>query len=54
MADVLNSKYFQVGTRISFGAVAGYCSGYAIKKVGKAAVVFVGLSFIALQVRVCP
>ncbi|KAG7343354.1 FUN14 family protein [Nitzschia inconspicua] len=36
-------------TQLSFGSVMGFCSGYALKKVGKAAAVVVGCGFIALQ-----
>jgi uncharacterized membrane protein (Fun14 family) len=34
---------------ITFGAVAGYCSGYAMKAVGKAMAVVLGLGFIVVQ-----
>ena len=36
--------------QISFGALAGFAAGYALKKVGKLAAVSLGLLFIALQV----
>ena len=39
-----------MGGHISFGAATGYCSGYAVKKVGKAAIVTVGVVFVGLQV----
>ena len=35
--------------KISFGAVMGYCSGIALKKVGKMLAFIVGLGFIGLQ-----
>ena len=41
----------QKGAQITFSAVVGYCSGYAVKKVGKVAVVGIGVTFIGLQVR---
>lgn len=41
----------QKGAQITFSAVVGYCSGYAVKKVGKVAVVGIGITFIGLQVR---
>ena len=36
--------------QLSFGALAGFAAGYALKKVGKFAAVALGLLFIALQV----
>lgn len=36
-------------TQLSFGSVMGFCSGYALKKIGKAAAVVVGCGFVALQ-----
>lgn len=36
-------------SKLSFGAVMGYTSGYATKKIGKAAAFVVGLGFIILQ-----
>mmetsp|Transcript_11044 Transcript_11044/g.15322 ORF Transcript_11044/g.15322 Transcript_11044/m.15322 type:complete len:156 (-) Transcript_11044:151-618(-) len=36
-------------SQLSFGAVVGYCSGAAAKKVGKAIAVLAGVAFIALQ-----
>ena len=35
--------------KISFGSIMGYCSGYALKKAGKAAAVILGAGFIAVQ-----
>ena len=35
--------------KMSVGSVMGYCSGYALKKVGKAMAVVVGLGFVGLQ-----
>lgn len=35
--------------QISFGALAGFASGYALKKVGKVLAIIVGLLFVALQ-----
>mmetsp|Transcript_1975 Transcript_1975/g.3292 ORF Transcript_1975/g.3292 Transcript_1975/m.3292 type:complete len:127 (+) Transcript_1975:162-542(+) len=35
--------------QMSFGSVMGFCSGYALKKVGKATAVVLGCGFIALQ-----
>jgi FUN14 domain-containing protein 1 len=34
---------------VSFGAVMGFCSGYALKQVGKALAFVVGIAFIGLQ-----
>ena len=36
--------------QISFGLLAGFAAGYALKKVGKLLAVALGLLFIALQV----
>jgi uncharacterized membrane protein (Fun14 family) len=36
-------------TQISYGFICGYCSGYAMKKVGKVASVVFGLGFMGLQ-----
>mmetsp|Transcript_19208 Transcript_19208/g.21967 ORF Transcript_19208/g.21967 Transcript_19208/m.21967 type:complete len:199 (-) Transcript_19208:162-758(-) len=38
-----------IPTQISYGFVMGYCSGLALKKVGKAVAVVVGGGFIVLQ-----
>ena len=35
--------------KISFGSLMGYCSGYCLKKVGKAAAVVLGFGFITVQ-----
>lgn len=35
--------------KLGFGSVMGYCSGLAMKKVGKALAVTIGVGFIALQ-----
>ncbi len=35
--------------QISFGALAGFATGYALKKVGRVALVIFGLLFIAVQ-----
>jgi len=37
------------GGKFSFGALVGLCAGYALKKVGKAAALAVGISFLGLQ-----
>ncbi|RYG41770.1 hypothetical protein EON68_02695 [archaeon] len=39
----------ELGTQLSIGSVAGFCSGYAIKKVSKVAAVAVGTGFVLLQ-----
>lgn len=36
--------------QLSFGALAGFAAGYALKKIGKLAALALGLLFIALQV----
>ena len=38
--------------KISFGGVMGYCSGTALKKVGKSLAFVIGCGFIGLQVAV--
>ena len=35
--------------QISFGALAGFATGYALKKIGRTAIVIFGLLFIAIQ-----
>jgi len=35
---------------ITFGALVGFSSGYALKKIGKAAAFIIGVGFIAAQV----
>jgi uncharacterized membrane protein (Fun14 family) len=42
-------KLKPLATQISFGSIMGFCSGYALKKAGKAAAIVVGTGFIALQ-----
>ena len=36
-------------SQLSFGAVMGYCSGMALKKIGKAVAFVIGVGFIGLQ-----
>ena len=36
--------------QLSFGALAGFAAGYALKKVGKLAAIVLGLLFIAVQI----
>eukprot|EP00048_Salpingoeca_helianthica_P015677 m.227992 g.227992 ORF g.227992 m.227992 type:complete len:170 (+) comp17374_c0_seq1:21-530(+) len=38
------------GGKLTFGAITGYCAGYASKKISKAAAMVVGTGFIALQI----
>lgn len=38
--------------QLSFGGVMGYCSGMALKKVGKALAFVVGVGFVGLQLTV--
>ena len=45
MADILTPLLTQLGV----GGVAGLCSGYALKKLGKVAAFIIGLAFIGLQ-----
>lgn len=47
--DALIEKSKPLLANISFGAVMGFCSGYAMKKVGKALAFIVGMGFIGLQ-----
>jgi len=35
--------------QISFGALAGFATGYALKKIGRAVAIVLGLLFVALQ-----
>lgn len=43
-----------VGGQITFGTVTGFCSGYALKQMGRTAAYFVGIAFIFVQVRGWP
>jgi uncharacterized membrane protein (Fun14 family) len=43
------SKMSPILSQMSFGSVMGFCSGYAMKKAGKALAVVIGLGFMALQ-----
>eukprot|EP00560_Eucampia_antarctica_P008396 CAMPEP_0197825954 /NCGR_PEP_ID=MMETSP1437-20131217/2979_1 /TAXON_ID=49252 ORGANISM="Eucampia antarctica, Strain CCMP1452" /NCGR_SAMPLE_ID=MMETSP1437 /ASSEMBLY_ACC=CAM_ASM_001096 /LENGTH=122 /DNA_ID=CAMNT_0043426183 /DNA_START=393 /DNA_END=761 /DNA_ORIENTATION=+ len=38
-----------IPTQLSYGFVCGYCSGFALKKVGKVGAVVFGLGFMSLQ-----
>jgi uncharacterized membrane protein (Fun14 family) len=38
-----------LGLQLSLGSVCGFCSGYALKKVGKTAAFIFGIGFISLQ-----
>ena len=42
-------KMKPVLAKLGFGAIMGYCSAMALKKVGKALAVVVGLGFIGMQ-----
>lgn len=42
-------KMAPIMSQLSLGSVMGFCSGYAMKKVGKALAVVVGVGFVALQ-----
>ncbi len=35
--------------QLTFGAVAGFVAGYALKKIGKLAAIFVGIVFVVIQ-----
>lgn len=40
----------ELGLQLGVGSVAGFCSGYAVKKLSKAVALCIGLGFIAVQV----
>ncbi|KAL3930361.1 MAG: hypothetical protein SGBAC_011801 [Bacillariaceae sp.] len=42
-------KLKPIAAQISFGSVVGYCSGMAMKKVGKAVAFIIGIGFVGLQ-----
>lgn len=42
-------KLKPVLANVGFGAVMGYCSGYALKQVGKAMAFVIGIGFVGLQ-----
>jgi uncharacterized membrane protein (Fun14 family) len=50
--EKLLDKAKPIIAKISFGGVMGYCSGTALKKVGKALAFVIGCGFIGLQVAV--
>ena len=39
-----------MGGEVTFGALVGFSSGYALKKIGKATAFIIGCAFIASQV----
>jgi uncharacterized membrane protein (Fun14 family) len=45
-------KLKPVFQQLTFGGVMGYCSGMALKKIGKAAAFAAGIGFIAVQTAV--
>jgi len=47
--EIAIEKAKPILAKLSFGAVMGYCSGVALKKVGKILAVIVGIGFIGLQ-----
>lgn len=58
-ADMISSAFVELPSletaapylqQLSFGAVAGFAAGYALKKVGKFLAVAVGLLFIVIQI----
>jgi len=55
MTDSFHSRFQVQGaidsgvpTQLSYGFISGFCSGYALKKVGKAAATVLGTSFFLL------
>lgn len=49
-ADFVMDKLVPTGMTIGFGAVTGFCSGYAAKQVGKLAAIGIGVVFMSVQV----
>ncbi|CAJ1960710.1 unnamed protein product [Cylindrotheca closterium] len=47
--DSALDKLKPIMSQLSFGSVLGYCSGMALKKLGKAAAFVVGVGFIGVQ-----
>ena len=50
--DVMEAAIEQakpIMAKLGFGAVVGYCSGMALKKIGKAVATVIGLGFMAVQ-----
>lgn len=53
--DLISGKFPDIETlapvlgQLTFGALAGFAVGYALKKIGKVAAVALGLFFIAIQ-----
>lgn len=50
--EVAIEKMKPILAQLSFGSVMGYCSGMALKKVGKAVAFVVGIGFAGLQTAV--
>lgn len=44
-----NENIFGVGQPVGFGLASGFCSGFFIKKVGKAACISLGVVFVMFQ-----
>jgi uncharacterized membrane protein (Fun14 family) len=44
-----NDNFFGVGQPAGFGLASGFCSGYFLKKVGRAACITVGVVFVMFQ-----
>ena len=43
------AKFSPYLNELGFGSIAGYCSGYALKKVGQTAAVIIGVAFVGFQ-----
>ena len=39
----------ELSLQITFGSIAGFCSGYAVKKIGRISAFIIGISFISIQ-----
>ena len=52
MVEQILDKANPLLANLSFGAIMGYSSGYALKKVGKALAFIIGIGFISLQTAI--
>ena len=50
--DKILEKARPIAANVTFGGLMGFCSGFALKKTGKAIAYLVGITFVALQIAV--
>lgn len=50
-ADMTISDILPIGQAVTFGGISGFCSGFVMKKIGKAAAVTFGFIVVGFQAR---